>query len=102
MLKCGPAHSGQLRMNFPNSFIWMFPNNHTADYTSMDEMGIMYYRGRSPLQSTGQLLNKIWALEPSESAGAATKVVRPISCHTAEWINILTGEADKIQRDIDT
>lgn len=31
----------------------------STDYTSMEEMGTMFYRGRFPLQSTRQLLTKI-------------------------------------------
>lgn len=55
----------------------------SEDDTNMDEMGVMFYRERSPLQFTTQLLNKIHALEPSESPRAARKAVRPRRCNTA-------------------
>lgn len=63
-------------MNFSNSFMVFGLTATPADYTSMEEMGTMFYRGKSPLQSTRQLLTKIRALEPSESSGGARRLLR--------------------------
>lgn len=65
-----------------------------ADYTSMEEIGTVFYSGRSPLQSTTQLLIKIepgalWEFRRSKEASETY----------TEWINIPVG---KIHRDIAT
>lgn len=94
MFRHGPARSGKVHTDLPNSFRWSFSQQRLAGYTSMYETGIIFYRERSLLQTTRQLFSNTWALLPFENSGTVMKVTRPRSCSTVEWMNILTGEAE--------